>query len=379
MSVPDSEQQALPQSRVMSIDALRGFDMFWIIGGERIFRSLHDIFDHPVTAGIRTQLTHVRWEGFRFEDLIMPLFLFIVGAAMPYSFEKRLARGDSKARLYGHIARRTLILFVLGMIAQGNLLKYDLSQLHILSNTLQAIAAGYFIAAILILNVNLLWQLITTAGLLILFWALMMLVPVPGHGAGVLTPDGNLAIYIDRLILGSFIDGTDPPYTWILSSMGFGCTVMQGVMAGHLLRSKKKAMVKVLWLLGIGAGCIVLSLLWHLCFPIIKHLWTGSFVLLSGGVCYLLLGLFYLVIDVLGFRKWAFGFVVIGSNAIAVYMVTRGVIARHFDFRRIGDILITGLDQWTGDWTGLIHAIAGFAVLWLVMWWMYRKKLFVRI
>ncbi|MHC4260844.1 MAG: heparan-alpha-glucosaminide N-acetyltransferase domain-containing protein, partial [Planctomycetota bacterium] len=228
MSVPDSEQRALPQSRVMSIDALRGFDMFWIIGGERIFRSLHDIFDHPVTAGIRTQLTHVRWEGFRFEDLIMPLFLFIVGAAMPYSFEKRLARGDSKARLYGHIIKRTVILFVLGMIAQGNLLKYDLSQLHILSNTLQAIATGYFIAAILILNLNLLWQMITTAGLLILFWALMMLVPVPGHGAGVLTPDGNLAIYIDRLILGSFIDGTDPPYTWILSSMGFACTVMQG-------------------------------------------------------------------------------------------------------------------------------------------------------
>ncbi len=379
MSVPDSQQQALPQSRVMSIDALRGFDMFWIIGGEKIFRSLHDIFDNPATAWISTQLTHVKWEGFRFEDLIMPLFLFIVGAVMPYSFEKRLAKGDSKARIYAHIIKRTLILFVLGMIAQGNLLKYDLSELRIFSNTLQAIAAGYFISAILILNLNLLRQLIATAALLILFWALMMLVPVPGHGAGVLTPDGNLAIYIDRVILGSFIDGTDPPYTWILSSMGFACTVMQGVMAGHLLRSKKSAMTKVLWLLGIGAGCIVVGLLWHLRFPIIKHIWTGSFVLFSGGFCYLLLGLFYLVIDVLGFGKWAFGFVVIGSNAIAVYMITRGAIAGHFDFRRIGDIFITGLDQWSGNWSGLIHATAGFAILWLVMWWMYRKKLFIRI
>ncbi|MHC4581793.1 MAG: heparan-alpha-glucosaminide N-acetyltransferase domain-containing protein, partial [Planctomycetota bacterium] len=186
MSELDNQQQTLPQSRVMSIDALRGFDMFWIIGGERIFKSLHDIFDTPATAWISTQLTHVKWEGFRFEDLIMPLFLFIVGAVMPYAFEKRLAGGDSKARLYSHIAKRTLILFVLGMIAQGNLLKYDLSQLHIFSNTLQAIAIGYFISAILILNLDLLRQLIVTAALLILFWALMMLVPVPGHGAGVL-------------------------------------------------------------------------------------------------------------------------------------------------------------------------------------------------
>ena len=93
MDAPDNQQQALPQSRVMSIDALRGFDMFWIIGGERIFKSLHDIFDTPATAWISTQLTHVKWEGFRFEDLIMPLFLFIVGAVMPYAFEKRLARG----------------------------------------------------------------------------------------------------------------------------------------------------------------------------------------------------------------------------------------------------------------------------------------------
>jgi len=379
MDAPDSQQQTLPQSRVLSIDALRGFDMFWIIGGEKIFRSLHDVFDSPTTAWISTQLTHVRWEGFRFEDLIMPLFLFIVGAVMPYAFEKRLTKGDGKIRLYGHIVKRTLILFVLGMIAQGNLLEYDLSQLRIFSNTLQAIAAGYFVSAILILNLDLLRQLIATVALLILFWALMMLIPVPGHGAGVLTPEGNLAIYIDRAILGSFIDGTDPPYTWILSSMGFACTVMQGVMAGHLLRSKKNAMIKVLWLLGIGAACIVVGLLWHLAFPIIKHIWTGSFVLLSGGICYVLLGLFYLVIDVLGFRRWAFGFVVIGSNAIAVYMITRGAIARHFDFRRIGDIFITGLDQQLGDWSGLIHATAGFAVLWLVMWWMYRKKILIRI
>ncbi|OHB62377.1 MAG: hypothetical protein A2168_00435 [Planctomycetes bacterium RBG_13_50_24] len=371
---PEETQQGMSAGRIMSIDALRGFDMFFIIGGERIFASLHDVFNRPQTEWIRTQLTHVKWEGFRFEDLIMPLFLFIVGVVIPYSFDKRLDADHGKMRLYLHILRRTVILFVLGMIAQGNLLEYDLSKLHIYSNTLQAIAAGYIIAAIIMLNLGLRWQIATTGILLLLFWALMMLVPFPGRGADVLTPDSNLAIYIDRVIFGSFIDGTDPPYTWILSSMTFGCTVMLGVMAGHLLRSDKVGIRKVLWLMSAGGGCIVAGLLWNLCFPIIKHLWTSSFVLFSGGLCFMLLALFYLVIDVLGFRKWAFGFVVIGSNAIAVYMATHLI-----NFRNIGGVFVEGLEKYAGNWYPLIYATAGFAVVWLILWWMYRKKSFIKI
>jgi len=373
-NTPTEERQLKPQGRVMSIDALRGFDMFWIIGGGAMFASLDKVFNSPATAWIKTQLTHVKWEGFRFEDLIMPLFLFIVGVVMPYSFGKRLERGDSKKTLYVHVVKRTVILFVLGMIAQGNLLEYDLSRLHIYSNTLQAIAAGYLISAIIILNLNHVWQIATTGILLVLFWALMMLVPVPGHGAGVLTPDGNLAIYLDRIILGRFIDGTDPPYTWILSGMVFACTVMLGVIAGHLLRSNKDAKTKALWLLAIGAGCLIAGLTWDQVFPIIKHLWTSSFVLFSGGFCFLLLALFYLVIDVMGFKKWAFGFVVIGTNAIAVYMATHLV-----SFRNIAGVFVRGLEKYTGNWYPLISASAGFALVWLILWWMYRKKTFIKI
>ena len=371
---PEDKQQGRPAGRVMSIDALRGFDMFFIIGGGAILASLHDAFDSPVTAKIRTQLTHVKWEGFRFEDLIMPLFLFIVGVVMPYSFSKRLDTGQSKKRLYLHIIKRTVILFVLGMVAQGHLLEYDISKLHIYSNTLQAIAAGYIIAAIIMLNLDIRWQIIVTGILLLLFWALMMLIPVPEHGAGVLTPDGNLAIYIDRIIFGPFIDGTDPPYTWILSSMTFPCTVMLGVMAGHLLRLDTVGIRKALWLLAAGGGCIVAGLVWNLFFPIIKHIWTSSFVLFSGGLCFMLLALFYLIIDVLGFRKWAFGFVVIGTNAIAVYMATHLI-----NFRNIGGVFVGGLEKYTGNWYPLIYSSAGFAVVWLILWWMYRKKTFIKI
>jgi predicted acyltransferase len=371
---PEAQQQSKLAGRVVSIDALRGFDMFWIIGGGAIFASLHDISGNPATAWIRMQLTHVRWQGFRFEDLIMPLFLFIVGVVMPYSFQKRLDAGQSKTRLYLHIIKRTVILFILGMIAQGNLLDYDLSKLHIYSNTLQAIAAGYVIAAVIMLNLGIRWQIAVTGILLVLFWLLMVLVPVPGHGAGVLTPDGNLAIYIDRVILGRFIDGTNPPYTWILSSMTFPCTVMLGVMAGHLLRLDEAGIRKVLWLLAAGGGCIVAGLLWNLFFPIIKHIWTSSFVLFSAGLCFMLLALFYLVIDVLGFRRWAFGFVVIGTNAIAVYMAVHII-----NFRNIGGVFVRGLEKYAGNWYPFIYATAGFAVVWLILWWMYRKKTFIKI
>jgi len=214
---------------------------------------------------------------------------------------------------------------------------------------------------------------------MLLFWALMMLIPVLGHDAGVLTPEGNLAIYIDRLILGGFIDGTDPPYTWILSGMTFTCTVMLGVFAGYLLRSKKTNSQKVLLLVAMGIGSLVLGWIWSgwvwiFSFPIIKHLWTSSFVLYSAGWCFLLLALFYLIIDVWGLKKWAFGFVVIGTNAIAVYMATHV-----FNFRNIGDIFVGGLEKWCGPWNGFIQAVAGFAVVWLILLWMYRKKTFIKI
>jgi predicted acyltransferase len=358
--------------RLESLDALRGFDMFWIIGGEWIFGSLHEISDSPLTRFIQHQLQHVEWQGFRFWDLIMPLFLFIVGAAMPFSFAKRLARGDSRSKLFFHIFLRFIILFILGMIAQGHLLQYDLSKLHLYSNTLQAIAAGYLIGSILLLKFNIKWQIGITGGLLLLFWAMMAWIPVPGYGAGRLTPEGNLAMYLDKLLLGPFQDGTN--YTWILSSLAFTCTVMLGVMGGLLLRSRKPQREKVLWLLGAGVVSLGLGAIWSIWFPIIKHLWTSSFVLFSGGICLILLGLFYLVIDVWDFRRWAFPFKVIGMNAIFVYMITR-----LFDFRNIGNIFVGGLADRLQSWNALIQGLAGFLVIWLILFWMYRKKTFVKI
>ncbi len=376
MDVPVVEPRTAPKpERLMSLDALRGFDMFWIIGGWGIVMGLGKALKSPwFDRHVLPQIDHVRWEGFVAWDLIMPLFLFVVGAAMPFSFAKRLERGESKARLYTHILYRVAVLWVLGMIAQGRLLEYDLSKLQLYSNTLQAIAAGYLIASLLLLNLRLPWQFVVTAGLLLLYWGLLALVPVPGHAGEHFTEQGNLAIYIDRLLLGRFQDGTDPPYTWILSSMAFGATVMMGAFAGQLLRSPRSQISKVLILAGSGVACVVVGWAWGQVFPIIKHLWTSSMVLYAGGWSLLLLALFYLVIDVLRLRFLAFFFVVIGMNAIAAYMATHV-----FDFRHLGDIFVGNTARWTGGAHDLIRALAAFAILWLILFYLYRKRTFIKI
>jgi predicted acyltransferase len=373
MDLPVERPVIATEGRLMSLDALRGFDMFWIVGGHAIVLGLGKGLNNGwFSRHVLPQIQHVPWEGFTAWDLIMPLFLFMVGTAMPFSFAKRLAQGQSRGRLFLHVVYRVAILWILGMIAQGRLLEYDLSQLRLYSNTLQAIAAGYLIASILLLTLRLRWQLAVTAGLLLAYWGLLALVPVPGHGAGQLTPEGNLAIYIDKLILGRFQDGTT--YTWILSSMVFGATVIMGAFAGQLLRSEGAQWRKVIVLLGSGLACVLIGWAWSFVFPIIKHIWTSSMVLFAGGWSLLLLCLFYLVIDVLRVRFWALFFVVIGTNAIAAYMVTRV-----FDFRHVSDIFIHGLAKWTGPWHGFVQAVGAFAVLWLILLLLYRKRIFIKI
>jgi predicted acyltransferase len=318
-------------------------------------------------------MQHVRWEGFSAWDLIMPLFLFTVGVVMPFSFAKRIERGQSKWAMHGKLLERSLILFVLGMIAQCRLLEFDLSQLYIIYNTLQAIAMGYLVAGLLMLNVSLVGQVAAAAGLLVGYWLLMMLVPFPGYEAGVFEPNVNLAAYIDEVIMGRY--RSSYPYTWVLSGMRFSASVLLGVFAGYILRMSKPAWVRLLALVGMGGACLALGRIWSYCFPIIKHLWTSSIVLWATGWSCLLLALFYLIIDMLGFRKWAFPLVVIGVNAIAVYMATR-----LFDFRLIGDVFVHGLVRHISTPAGeLVRASAALAVVWLILLYMYRKRTFVRV
>jgi len=359
-------------SRVNSVDALRGFDLFWIIGAEAIIKSLNRIFDSPATNFISTQLDHVRWTGFRFYDLIMPLFLFIVGVAMPFSFRRRLEKFPSKASMWPHIIKRVLLLWILGMAVQGHLLDYDWAKIKFYSNTLQAIASGYLISAILILYFKISWQVLGTILLMLTYWIILAIVPVPGIGAGVITPDGNFAIYFDKMIFGSFQDGTT--YSWLISSLNFGATTMIGVFAGYLLQSEHKVNKKVLWLVIAGICLIITGSVWHIWLPSVKHIWTSSFVMFSGGICVLSLALFLWLVDGLNLKKGLMFFTIIGMNAIFAYC------ASHlFDFGKVADVFVGGLKQYTGDWYLFIRSLGGFGVLYLILWQMYKHKIFIKI
>jgi predicted acyltransferase len=354
----------------MSLDALRGFDMFWIVGGGAIFAGLAKALGGPLEA-LRPQFEHVRWEGLHFWDLIWPLFMFIVGVSIPLSLDKRKAAGAAKRSLYLHAVRRAVILFVLGMALQGRLLEWDLAKLRPCYSVLHGIAAGYLIAVALAIELRPKLQGAVIAVFLLVYWAVLELVPVPGIGAGVLTPDGNVATWVDRVVLGRFHYGEN---TWFLSYPGFASSVLLGVLAGRLLMSPSAEKTKVLALAGAGVACVALGLLWSLVLPIIKLLWTSSFVLVSGGFGLLMLALFYWIIDVKGCRRWAFFFTVIGMNSIAVYVATM-----LFSFQQIGNIFVGSLLPRIRPWDGFVEASAAFAAVWLVLCWMYRTRTFLKL
>src|SRR3954449_12708661 len=390
-------KKAVPQptGRIVSIDALRGFDLFWIVGGREVVVAALDLIPKPAPQWVdqaKHQLEHMKWQGFTAWDLIMPLFLFVVGAVMPFSFSRRAELGQSKGAMYWKILRRTLILFIVGMAVQGHLLDFNLSTLHPYSNTLQAIAVGYLIAGILLLNVPIWGQVVSAIVLIVSYWLLLMFVPVPGRGAGMIEEHANIALTVDQWVLGRLIDGTNPPYTWVLSSMGFAATVLLGAFAGHVLRSHIAPMMKFLWLTLLGIVCLAAGWAWaeYLHLPIVKHIWTSSMLLWAAGWSYLLLALFYLVIDVFRIRFWAFPLAVIGMNAIVAYVAYDG---RFIPFTDIATRLNGGVARqldiatnYVGDAAHPFGPAGTFTIafttvllVWLLLYHLYRHKIFVRI
>lgn len=359
------------QGRILSVDALRGFDMLWITGGEAVFLRLNDAVRSPLTSAIANQLDHVPWVGFHFFDLIHPLFLFVVGVAMPLSFNRRLA-SCSKATLWKHILKRVAILWFLGMIVQGRLLSYDFKQFAFYSNTLQTIAAGYLIASLLILYLSVPGQLFATLGMLLIYGLILALAPVPGIGRPVIEPYHNIAAYFDRLILDSHVDGTD--WTWILPSLSFGVMVMAGVFASYILQSAIAGLRKVRALVVTGLLLTTAGLALQIGQPIIKRLYTSSYDLFASGLCFLLMALFYLIIDYWRLARWTKFFIVIGSNSIFAY-----VLAELYSFEGFAAIFLQGLKVHLADWYPVALSIGGYAVFWLILWHLYKQKIFIKI
>jgi len=364
---PDNNSSSPSGGRLSSIDALRGFDMFWIIGGGKVFAALADVWPNRATALVQTQLDHVRWEGFHFEDLIYPLFLFLIGVVLPFSLARRQTEGESLARLYLHFLKRSLLLMVLGSIPGGLL---NLDQWPFLGGVLAHIGLCYFAAAILIRHTAWRSRAVIVGVYLVGYWLASLLIPVPGHGAGVFTEEGCLAAFIDHHFIA------DPLWNEGPASVPAGVMIiLSGSLAGLWLRSGRSSNQKAAGLALAGVAGVVLGFLWSFSFPMIKRVvWSSSYVTYACGWSLLLLALFYWVIDVKGYRRWSFFFVVIGMNAITIYFLQAIV-----DFKGIAKLFVTGIANHAGMWSPLVLPLGVLALKWGLLWFMYRRKIFFKL
>ena len=365
--------QAVPRERLLSLDALRGFDMLWITGGG----SLVTVLAQHSSAGwlhtVAEQMEHVPWNGFHFEDLIFPLFMFISGIAIPFALGSRLERKVPKAELAKKAFKRAMILLLLGWIYNG--VFSNGFENPRFASVLGQIGIAYFFASMInIYSKSFQNRLYWLGGLLLGIGAIQLLVPVPGIGAGVLTPEGCINGYIDRMLLpGRLYGGSFDPEGLLCIVSAITVTLM-GSVAGHFLRDKTTTdsqKLKILSLTGVSA--IALALLLSTFYPIIKACWTTPFNLLTAGIGFLLITLFYYIIDVKGWKKWSFFFRVIGMNSIFIYLLYDLV-----DTGKVSKYLFGWTVLW-GDFGQTLSIIGSIMLVWSLLYYMYKKNIFIKV
>ncbi len=393
-----------PAARLLSLDALRGFDMFWIISGEGIFHGLanvvltkHNLYRNTIdwqittngnlnfferlAVGISNQLHHTVWNGFTFYDVIFPLFIFISGVSLPFSFTKQLNiaginKGTAKKNIYRSLIKRTLVLIFLGMVVNG-LFQWQGYQNTRIASVLGRIGLSCFFAAVIYLNCNLRSQIIWFAALLLAYWAAMVLIPVPGFGAGMLTAEGNLSSYIDRVLLPGKLHRVVYDPEGLLSAIPAIGSAMLGIFTGQFLQNEKlSSSRKALFLAVAGVLLLLIGALWGMVFPVNKNMWTSSFVLYAGGCSMLLFAFFYFIIDVAGFKKCFMPLVWIGCNSILIYIAAHGLV----NFEATSAFLFAGLynkmpEAWHDAFMWLGVALVQFAAL----YFLYKKKWFLKV
>jgi predicted acyltransferase len=372
-------KDAKDSGRLHSLDALRGFDMFWIMGGEGIFVSLAALTGWPVLQWWASELSHVDWHGFHFYDMIFPLFLFIAGISFPFSLAKRYHGEENRKALYRHVIKRGLILVLLGIL-YNNAIRFDFASLRYAS-VLGRIGLAWMFAALIFMNTSTIKsRLIWLWGILIGYWLLLLF--AHPHIAGINDPfskEGNLDGFIDRLILpGSFCCYKFGDSEGIMSTIPAISTALLGMLTGQFIMSEylsDKPMRKVLYLALAAAALIILGLIWNFGFPINKYLWSSSFVCFVGGLSLILFTLFYLVIDVWKFNKWITFFTVIGMNSITIYLAGR-VINFHYSANFLFDGFIA---LFPAGWAEFLGAVATFATAWIFLYILYKKKIFLKV
>ncbi len=357
--------------RIVSIDALRGFTMLFIIGGGGFFSSFYKVWPNSFTENLAKNMDHAGWEGFYFLDLIFPLFLFLVGLILPIVILGRLERGESPRRMYRHILKRTLVLIFLGLVNYG-LLRCDWATMR-WSSVLGRIGICYFIASLLLIHTNWRTQALVVIAILLGYWAAVMFIPVPGYGPGVLTPEGCLTTWLDQKLIPGTLGLGLYDRQGVLSTFTALATTLIGVLAGHWLRSERSMNQKTLGFVIAGLVTLSAGWIWGKFFFISRNVWTSSFVLYSAGWCFLLLAFFYWIIDVKNYKKWTFFLVVIGMNAITIWVGQRLI-----DFEFTANALFLGFSKYLGILAPIFLALSVLLLKWLFLWFLYRRRIFLK-
>jgi predicted acyltransferase len=355
-------------NRLMSLDVLRGLDMFFLTCLSYVFLTLPEVSDNALSVWLAGQCKHPEWAGFTVYDIVFPMFIFIVGVAMPFSFSRRLSLEGGKKELYKHVFIRTIVLMVLGLVLWRT--PGGPHPVYGYYSVLYRIGFSYFFAAVIMMNTGIKGQIYWAFGLFACHWLLMRFVPVPGYGIADFGPEGNLDTYIGNHIS----EWISPNFRYVLdiSLIPSVSNALFGVLAGHWLKSGKEPMEKAKWLLIAGVAFMIAGLLVHLDFPINKKIGSPSFHFLTCGISTFLLGLFYLIVDVKGYRKWAFFLVVVGVNPITIY-----VAGWLIGFNAIANVFVGAFDF--GNAQNLAVAIGASTVKWLFLYYLWRQKVFFKI
>jgi len=376
VSAPPAAAHTPVAERIQSVDVLRGFDMFWISGGEHFFHALAKATGWASAIFLAHQLSHTKWVGFTFYDLIQPLFLFITGITLPLAVGRRLARGQTRWDVFRRLLIRTVLLVILGHIDKNGALSLDFAHQRYTS-VLGRIGVASLVAGVIIMYARPRAQVMWIVGILVGYWAMLTFVTAPGQPAPSFNQGVNIVDYLDQHIMpGRLISGNHDANGWS-STPPVVATVLIGALAGAWLLTTRTVGLKVLGLTGVGIVLTALGWLWGRQFPIIKHIWTSSYVLYTAGLSCLLLALFYGVVDGLRWRRWGFLFLLIGMNPLVIYLlVNTGLI----NFAYIGKFFLGfTFAHASPAMVPVWEVVAAMVVEFALLYWLYRRKFFWRV
>lgn len=367
----------MENKRLLSIDTFRGLDMLFIMGLSGLILSICALFPDGENGWLATQMHHAAWNGLRIMDMIFPVFLFIAGLSFPFSYAKQVSQGKSSWEIHRKVFFRCLILIALGCVYNGF---FNLEFPQRYASVLGRIGLAWMFAALLFIHCKTRTRIIVAAALLVGYWLLLAFVHAPDLPAGAdpLSQDGCLNGYIDRILLpGRLYNGNFDP-EGILSTVPAVVTAMLGMFTGEFIRlpeEKESGNRKTLWMLGAAAVLLAAGLLWSLVFPVNKKLWTSTFVLVVGAISLAVYALIYYIVEVRGHVKWTFPFRVVGMNSITIYLLQCIV-----PLRSVSNFFLGGAAGYLPEGWGAVLLSAGYLVIsWLVLYFLYVKKTFLKV